>query len=57
LETNSDNIPGVKGIGPKTATILLNKYGTIDNIYAHLDELTPSIKKKLEEAGATVELK
>ena len=45
----SDNIPGVKGIGPKTATILLNKYGTIDNIYAHLDELTPSIKKKLEE--------
>ena len=45
----SDNIPGVKGIGPKTAAMLLGKYGTLDNIYAHLDELTPTIKKKLEE--------
>lgn len=48
----SDNIPGVKGIGPKNAVLLLNKYGTLDNIYAHLDELTPSIKKKLEEGKA-----
>ena len=38
----SDNIKGLKGIGPKTATELLTQYGDIENIYAHLDE----IKKK-----------
>lgn len=38
----SDNIKGLKGIGPKTATDLLVQYGNIDNIYLHLDE----IKKK-----------
>ena len=37
---SSDNIPGVSGIGPKTATPLLQKYGDIDGIYAHLDEIT-----------------
>jgi len=44
----SDNIPGVRGIGEKTAVKLLQKYGDLDNIYAHLDELSPSIRKKLE---------
>ena len=34
----SDNYPGVKGIGPKTATELLQKYQTIDNMYQHIDE-------------------
>lgn len=33
----SDNIPGISGAGPKTATMLLEKYGTLENIYAHLD--------------------
>lgn len=33
----SDNIPGISGAGPKTATMLLQKYGTLENIYAHLD--------------------
>ena len=37
---SSDNIPGVSGIGPKTATPLLQKYGDIEGIYAHLDEIT-----------------
>lgn len=37
----SDNIPGIKGIGKKTAMTLLQKYGTLDNIYKHLNELTP----------------
>jgi DNA polymerase-1 len=34
-----DNIPGAPGIGPKTATELLAKYGTLDNLYAHLEEI------------------
>ena len=45
----SDNIPGVRGIGAKTAVRLLAQYGTLDEIYAHLDELKPSEKRKLEE--------
>ena len=44
----SDNIPGVRGIGEKTAAKLLQQYGDLDNIYAHLDELSPSLRKKLE---------
>ena len=44
----SDNIPGAKGIGPKTASSLLEKYGSLDNIYAHLDELKPGARKSLE---------
>src|SRR5436305_751266 len=35
----SDNIPGVRGIGEKTATRLLQQYGTIEGIFEHLDEL------------------
>lgn len=45
----SDNIPGVPGIGEKTAAGLLAQYKTLDGIYAHLDELKPAQKKKLEE--------
>ena len=45
----SDNIPGVPGIGPKTAVKLLQKYDNLDNIYAHLDELSPSVRKKLAQ--------
>ncbi len=44
----SDNIPGVRGIGEKTAAKLLQQYGDLDNLYAHLDELSPSLRKKLE---------
>lgn len=36
----SDNIPGVPKVGEKTATALLVQYNTVDNIYAHLDEIT-----------------
>ena len=36
----SDNIPGVRGVGEKTAVALLSQYQTLDNIYAHLDEIT-----------------
>lgn len=45
-----DNIPGVKGIGPKTAIKLLTKYKTLDNIYNYLNTVTPeSLKKRLKE--------
>ncbi len=44
----SDNIPGVSGIGEKTATSLLATYATLEEIYAHLDELPKGVKAKLE---------
>ena len=46
----SDNVPGVRGIGEKTATELLQKFGSLDEIYQRLSEIDkPSVKKKLEE--------
>ena len=45
---SSDNLPGVKGIGPKTAAELIQKYGTLKDIYAHLSEIRPAVKVKLE---------
>lgn len=44
----SDNIPGVKGIGEKTAKSLIEKYDSIDNIYAHLEEISGKLREKLE---------
>ena len=46
---SSDNIPGVKGVGVKTATKLINKYKTIENLYEHIDEIKGALKKKLIE--------
>lgn len=46
---NSDNIPGVPGIGEKTAVKLLNQYGDIQGIYDHIEEITGSTQKKLIE--------
>lgn len=43
----SDNIPGVSGFGPKKATDLVSKYGDIENIYAHIQELSWDIQEKL----------
>ena len=37
----ADNIPGVPGIGEKTATALIAQYGSIENTYAHLEEIKP----------------
>ena len=43
----SDHIPGVKGIGEKTAINLLSKYETLDNLYANIDSVTGKTKEKL----------
>ena len=44
----SDNIPGVAGVGEKTAAELLQKYGSLDGIYKHLDAVPARFKSKLE---------
>lgn len=46
---SSDNIPGVRGIGPKAAQALLSEYETLDGIYEHIDELKGAQKTKLTE--------
>ncbi len=46
----SDNIPGVKGIGEKTAVKLLDQYGSLDGIYVHIDEITGRTKTALENS-------
>ena len=45
----SDNIPGVAGVGEKSALSLLEKYEGIEGVYAHLDEITGALNKKLSE--------
>lgn len=44
---SSDNLPGVPGVGEKTAAKLVNAYGDLDGIYAHLDEQTPKLRENL----------
>jgi DNA polymerase-1 len=46
---SSDNLPGVPGIGQKTGIQLLQQFGTLDNIYEHLDEIKPTIAQKLKD--------
>lgn len=46
---SSDNIPGVKGIGPKGALSLLQQYRTLDGVYAHLEDISASVQRKLCE--------
>lgn len=46
-----DNIPGIPGIGDKTASKLLKEYGSVENIIAHVDELKGSIHAKVKEFG------
>jgi DNA polymerase-1 len=47
---NSDNIPGVPGIGEKGATVLIQKFGNIENILERFDEVEPKYQKKIEPA-------
>ena len=46
----ADNVPGVKGVGEVGASKLVAKYGSVEEIYRHLDELTPKQKAQFEEA-------
>ena len=45
-----DNIPGVRGIGGKTATTLIQQYGSLENVYNNLDKLKPRQKELLENS-------
>ena len=53
---SSDNVPGVKGVGEVGAGKLISKYGTVENIYAHIDELTPKQREAFEAARGHIEL-
>jgi DNA polymerase I len=50
----SDNLPGVPGIGDKTAAQLVNKYGDIEQVIAHAGELTPKIRDAIKERASQV---
>jgi DNA polymerase-1 len=53
----SDNIPGVAGIGPKSAATLLNQFGTVENIYKNIDKIeNEKVKEKLQVGKDSVEL-
>ena len=44
---SSDNLPGVPGVGEKTAAKLINEYGGLDGIFAHVDDQTPKLRENL----------
>ncbi len=47
---SSDNIPGIVGVGEKTALSLVEKYGSLENLYSHIDELSGKLKEKVENS-------
>ena len=53
---NSDNIPGVPGIGEKTAVKLLNEYGSLEGVYAHIEEISGATQKKLIAGRESAEM-
>ena len=50
----SDNLPGVPGVGEKTAAKLITTYGGIDGVFEHLDEQTPKLRTNLAEHEASI---
>jgi len=48
----SDNLPGIPGVGEKTAAKLITTYGGLDGIFAHVDEQTPKLRQNLTEYEA-----
>ena len=52
----SDNVPGVKGVGEVGAGKLISKFGTVENIYAHIDELTPKQREAFENSKGHIQM-
>jgi DNA polymerase-1 len=52
----SDNLPGIPGVGDKTAAQLINKYGDIEQVIAHADELTPKLRDALKAHAGQVRI-
>ena len=52
----SDNVPGVKGVGEVGAGKLIAKFGTVEEIYAHIDELTPKQREAFENARPHIQM-
>ena len=52
----SDNVPGVKGVGEVGAGKLVSKYGTVEEIYRHIDELTPKQREAFENSRDHIKL-
>src|SRR5256714_12678234 len=52
----SDNLPGVPGVGEKTAAKLINDYGDLDGVFANLDKLSPKLREKLAAHEARVRM-
>ena len=50
---SSDNIPGITGVGEKTAKSFIEKYGSLENLYAHVGDLSGKIKERVEESKET----
>ncbi len=53
---SSDNIPGVPGVGEKTACKLIEEYGNLDSVYEHIDDIPPRYRSKLEDGKASAYL-
>src|SRR5213078_4010729 len=49
-----DNVPGIPGVGEKTAAKLIKKYGRADEVLKHLDELTPKMRENFEQHGRQI---
>jgi DNA polymerase I len=52
----SDNLPGVPGVGEKTAARLINEYEDLDTLFGHLDALSPKLRENLSSSAARVRL-
>ena len=53
---SSDNVPGVKGVGEVGAGKLISRYGSVEGIYAHIEELTPRQREAFENAKGHIDL-